>query len=224
MGHVPALINKWFDGRTEFNPRQADESVLKAEMLSLLNKVVEKRAYRAEDAATAIPSAVLVIIHYHHHEANSPYVFMTKRGADLKAHKSEVSFPGGRFSKGDASLLETALRETEEEVGIAFKPGDVLGSLQPVRTMTSNHFIVPFVTVQDMLPRLRVSVAEVADVLDVPLMETLATREPDVEHFHLADDAYRFACSSKDDNNNNNVVWGATARILEQLHKALVSM
>lgn len=187
----------------------------KGEMLSLLNNVIEKRAYRAEDAATAIPSAVLVIIHYH--ASGSPYVFMTKRGAGLKAHKSEISFPGGRFSKDDdASLLETALRETEEEVGIAFLPSDVLGSLQPVRTMTSNHFIVPFVTVRDMLPQVRVSAAEVAEVLDVPLMETLATRERDVEHFHLSKNAYRFV-------GNGNVIWGATARILEQLHKALVS-
>ena len=186
----------------------------KDEMLSLLSNVVEKRHYRAEDAATAIPSAVLVIIHYH--ASGSPYVFMTKRGADLKAHKSEISFPGGRFSKGDAGLLETALRETEEEVGIAFLPGDVLGSLQPVRTMTSNHFIVPFVTVRDMLPQVRVSEAEVAEVLDVPLMETLATMKPDVEHFHLSKNAYRFV-------GNGNVIWGATARILEQLHKALIS-
>lgn len=185
----------------------------KGEMLLLLNNVVEKRVFRAEDAATAIPSAVLVIIHYH---GGSPYVFMTKRGADMKAHKSEISFPGGRFSKADASLLETALRETEEEVGIAFLPDDVLGSLQPVRTMTSNHFIVPFVTVQDMLPRVLVSAAEVAEVLDVPLMETLATREPDVAHFHLSKNAFRFV-------SNGNVIWGATARILEQLHKALVS-
>jgi 8-oxo-dGTP pyrophosphatase MutT (NUDIX family) len=142
---------------------------------------------------------------------------MTKRGADLKAHGGEISFPGGRFSDGDGgSLLATALRETEEEVGIAFQPSDVLGSLQPVRTMTSNHFIVPFVTVRDMLPQVRVSAAEVAEVLDVPLMEMLATKEPDTEHFHLSKNAYRFRSG------NGNIIWGATARILEQLHKALI--
>ena len=65
-----------------------NESMRKGEMLSLLNNVVEKRAYKAEDAATAIPSAVLVIIHYH--ASGRPYVFMTKRGAGLKAHKSEI--------------------------------------------------------------------------------------------------------------------------------------
>jgi 8-oxo-dGTP pyrophosphatase MutT (NUDIX family) len=188
----------------------------KGEMLRLLNEVVEKkRQYKAEDAATAIPSAVLVIIHYHD-SGSSPHVFMTKRGADLKAHKGEISFPGGRFSDGDGSLLATALRETEEEVGIVFQPADILGSLQPVRTMTSNHFIVPFVTVRDMLPQVRVSAAEVAEVLDVPLMETLATREPDTEHFHLSKNAYRFSSS------NGKIIWGATARILEQLHKALI--
>ncbi len=167
------------------------------------------------DAETFIPAAVLVIIHYHHHNAKVPYVFLTKRSAGLKAHGSEVSFPGGRHAEGEATLLETALRETQEEVGIEFEPKDVIGSLQVVRTMTSNHYIVPFVTVQDMLPRYRVSADEVEEVLDIPLIDTLMTREPDTEHFHLSKDTYRFTY-------RGNVIWGATARIMEQLHKVLI--
>lgn len=184
----------------------------KDELVQLLAKGLQKRQYEVGDAATATPAAVLAIIHYHE---SRPYIFLTKRGGGLRSHSGEISFPGGRHSRDDATLLDTALRETEEEVGIIFQPKDVLGSLQPVRTMTSNHFIVPFVTVQDMLPKVRVSAAEVAEVLDVPLIETLLTMEPDKEHFRLSRTAARFTYG-------NNVVWGATARIMKQLHELLI--
>jgi 8-oxo-dGTP pyrophosphatase MutT (NUDIX family) len=188
-------------------------AVLKGELVRLLSGALSKRRYEVKDAAGATPAAVLVIIHYH--EKNSPYVFLTKRGADLKSHRNEISFPGGRYAEGDGSLLETALRETKEEVGIKFAASDILGSLEPVRTMTSNHFIVPFVTVKDVLPQVRISAVEVAEVLDVPLVGLLETMEPDREHFRLSKTAVRFT-------SGENVVWGATARILKQLHELLI--
>jgi 8-oxo-dGTP pyrophosphatase MutT (NUDIX family) len=149
-----------------------------------------------------------VIIHYH---GGSPHVFLTKRSSELKSHKGEISFPGGRFVESDGTLLATALRETEEEVGIAFTPEQVEGSLRAVRTMTSNHFIVPFVTIQDMLPKYRTAATEVEAVIDLPLIETLKSIEPDTEHYRLAKDAFKFTYGG-------NVIWGATARILKQLH------
>lgn len=184
----------------------------KDELARLLKGALAQTPHMPQDAATSIPSAVLVIIHYH---AGSPHVFLTRRSEELKSHRGEISFPGGRHAKGDATLLDTALRETREEIGIAFQPGDIAGSLQVVRTMTSNHYIVPFVTVQDMLPRYRVSTDEVAEVLDVPLIETLKTKEPDTEHFHLSKNAYRFL-------HNGNIIWGATARIMIQLYDLLI--
>lgn len=186
--------------------------MLKGELLHLLDGALSKQRYKVSDALGATPAAVLVIIHYHE---NEPYVFLTKRGADLKSHKGEISFPGGRYAEGDDSLIQTALRETEEEVGMKFSADDVLGSLEPVRTMTSNHFIVPFVTVKDLLPQVKISAIEVAEVLDVPLIKTLKTMEPDREHFRLSKTAVKFTYG-------NNVVWGATARILKQLYGSLI--
>jgi 8-oxo-dGTP pyrophosphatase MutT (NUDIX family) len=185
----------------------------KEEILSILRPALADRPYLPADAASATPAAVLVIIHYH---GGSPHVFLTKRSSELKSHKGEISFPGGRYVESDGTLLSTALRETEEEVGIAFTPDQVAGSLRAVRTMTSNHFIVPFVTVQDMLPRHRIAAGEVEAIIDVPLIETLKSIEPDTEHYRLARDAFKFTYDS-------NVIWGATARILKQLHALLVS-
>lgn len=189
------------------------ELLRKEEILSLLRPALADRPYLPADAASATPAAVLVIIHYHN---SRPHVFLTKRSSTLKSHRGEISFPGGRFVEGDGTLLATALRETEEEIGIAFTPDQVAGSLRAVRTMTSNHFIVPFVTIQDMLPRHRIAAGEVEAVIDAPLIEMLKSIEPDTEHYRLAKDAFKFTHGS-------NVIWGATARILKQMHDLLIS-
>ncbi|MCI0558010.1 MAG: CoA pyrophosphatase [Nitrososphaera sp.] len=185
------------------------------EILSHLTPAISPVPYLPRDAASATPSAVLVIIHYHN-ARGVPRVFLTKRSASLKSHRGEISFPGGRYIEADKSLLATALRETEEEIGISFKPQEIIGSLRAVRTMTSNHFIAPFVTVQDKLPEHRLSVNEVEEFLDAPLLGTLKSIEPDVEHYKLASDAFKFSY-------DNNVIWGATARIMKQLYDLLIS-
>jgi 8-oxo-dGTP pyrophosphatase MutT (NUDIX family) len=188
----------------------------KEEILSILKPALEHQLYLPQDAASATPSAVLVIIHYYHYHHDSPHVFLTKRSSTLKSHRGEISFPGGRYVESDGTLLATALRETEEEIGIVFTPEQVVGSLWAVRTMTSNHFIVPFITLQDSLPEHRIAASEVEAVIDAPLLETLATIEPDTEHYLLAKDAFKFTY-------NDNVIWGATARIMKQLHDLLIS-
>ena len=188
----------------------------KEEILSILKPALEHRLYLPQDAASATPSAVLVIIHYYHYHHDRPHVFLTKRSSTLKSHRGEISFPGGRYVESDGTLLATALRETEEEIGIVFTPQQVVGSLRAVRTMTSNHFIVPFITLQDSLSEHRIAASEVEAVIDAPLLETLATIEPDTEHYLLAKDAFKFTY-------NDNVIWGATARIMKQLHDLLIS-
>lgn len=187
-------------------------TVRRAEFLQLLKGVLEQRTFAAQDAAPATPAAVLAIIHY---SKSKPHIILTKRRENLKIHRGEISFPGGRFNQSDLTLMHTALREAKEEVGLAFEPSDVAGALRPVRTMTSNHFIVPFVTVQEKLPQLYVAQDEVAAVLDAPLVETLVTMEPDKEHYRFSKTAVRFTF-------DENVIWGATARILKQLHEVLI--
>jgi 8-oxo-dGTP pyrophosphatase MutT (NUDIX family) len=192
--------------------REKIKALRKDEILSLLTPAVASQPYLPKDAASATPSAVLVIIHYHD---DSPHIFLTKRSPALKTHAGEISFPGGRFAERDRTLLSTALRETEEEIGISFPPAQIVGSLRAVRTMTSNHFIVPFLTVQEKLPEHRPAPSEVEAVLDAPLIETLRTIAPDVEHYRLARDAFKFTYQQ-------DTIWGATARIMKQLHDLLI--
>ena len=70
---------------------------------------------------------------------------LTRRRADLRRHAGEISFPGGRRDAEDADLTETALREAEEEIGLAREQVELIGELPPTSTFATNYVIHPFV-------------------------------------------------------------------------------
>jgi 8-oxo-dGTP pyrophosphatase MutT (NUDIX family) len=156
-------------------------------------------------------AAVLVIIHYND---DLPHILLIKRSSKITAHANEVSFPGGSFDKADASLADTAIRETKEEVGLHFQKSDLIGHLTVVRTLTSNFIIYPFVTLQDKTLIPNILNEEVQDIIDAPLLETLQTMDKDYYYSSL-EDLYKFTYRSE-------IIWGATARILKQLHNCLM--
>jgi 8-oxo-dGTP pyrophosphatase MutT (NUDIX family) len=160
-----------------------------------------------------IPMAsVLLIIHYNY---GIPHILLTKRSSALTSHSGEISFPGGKFTRDDKLLYYTAIRETKEEVGLDFTEEDISGRLEAVKTLTSNYIIVPYITVQDKIPKPRILYDEVQKVLDVPLVGVLKTIAPDKVHGYLSRrDNFKFKYK-------NEVIWGATARILKQLHDRL---
>jgi 8-oxo-dGTP pyrophosphatase MutT (NUDIX family) len=168
---------------------------------------------RNSNNALARTAAVLIIVHS---ENNVPRILLTRRSSKLKHHTGEISFPGGQFSRAeDQSLLDTALRETREEVGLSFKAEDILGRLQTVYTLTSNFTIVPFVTLQEKIPEPQILASEVDSIVDVPLLQTLSSFEPDIEHYHISrKGVYKFTYEGF-------IIWGATARILKQLYDRL---
>jgi 8-oxo-dGTP pyrophosphatase MutT (NUDIX family) len=100
-------------------------------------------------------------------------VVLTRRAQHMRSHKGEVSFPGGRQEPGEDHWT-TALRETEEEIGLRPPAVEQLAELDHLRTVTSHSFIVPYVGLLDGRPDLVPSPAEVEHVLHVPLAELLA--------------------------------------------------
>jgi 8-oxo-dGTP pyrophosphatase MutT (NUDIX family) len=173
------------------------------------NLQTERRAY----GNLGRTAAVLIVIHC---KNLIPNVLLTRRSSGLKSHTGEISFPGGQYSSAqDLNLLDTALRETKEEVGLSFRPEDILGKLKSVYTLTSNYSIVPFITIQKKIATPKIFAEEVECVIDVPLEETLATFQPDIEHYHISQiGVYKFTFQG-------TVIWGATARILKQLYDYL---
>jgi 8-oxo-dGTP pyrophosphatase MutT (NUDIX family) len=142
-------------------------------------------------------------------------VVLTRRRADLRRHAGEISFPGGRRDPEDATLGDTALREAEEEIGLARAEVRVVGALERTSTFVTNYMIHPFVGLLGVRPEWRASELEVDAVLEPTLREVRAGRtRTRMERRGIAfeTDAYVF---------DDQLVWGATARILENLLERL---
>lgn len=156
-------------------------------------------------------ASVLVVIY-----GKEPIVVMTEKPKHMKFHAGEISFPGGKLDPDDSDLLETALRETREEIGLSISKDQVIGQLEPVVTLNSGFLILPFISVVDEISTLLAN-AEVEKIFHIPLESFLKTqsRDPDPTH-NIIQEMYTFEYQ-------NQIVWGASARILKQIQDCLKS-
>lgn len=153
--------------------------------------------------------AVLLLIYARDGE---PHIVFTKRTNNVAEHKGEVSFPGGSYEVEDGSLMDTALRETREELGIEIDRAAVLTRLDDARTATSGFIIAPFVVYVDRVPVFQPDPFEVAEVFDVPLKNLLdpsVVHEEQREYDGVPQTVHFYR-------HQNHEIWGATAKILKQ--------
>ena len=153
-----------------------------------------------------ILAAVLIIIYGH-----DPIILMTKKAKTLKQHGGEISFPGGKWQSSDHDLLETAIRETNEELSLSIDRNQILGQLDNVTTLNSKYTIAPFISIIDKIPNLKPN-SEVESVLHIPLFSFLETISNDTNHEHNSIKEMYTLTFEK------HVVWGASARMLRQLN------
>ena len=153
-------------------------------------------------------AGVLVPLYLDHDELHSVF---TKRRDDLRRHPGEISFPGGRADVGEDDLRITALRETEEEIGLPRERVELLGALQPTPTIATGYAVYPFVGLIESGQRWRPSVREVAAVIELPLRTLLqgyARQRLIRRGLPIRTDTYTVG---------EHMIWGATARILADL-------
>ncbi len=177
---------------------------IKSLLSTPINPILEKNEkYRL--------ASILVVIY-----GQEPIVVMTEKPKDMKFHAGEISFPGGKLEKNDSDLLETALRETREEIGLEISKDDVVGQLDPVITLNSGFMILPFISVVDSIPKLSAN-REVEKIFHIPLEPFLKTmaHDPDPTH-NIIQEMYVFEYQKQ-------IVWGASARILKQIQSSLKS-
>jgi 8-oxo-dGTP pyrophosphatase MutT (NUDIX family) len=117
-------------------------------------------------------AAVLIPMFERRGELHIVYI---RRSDHVASHRGQVAFPGGRVDPVDATLLDAALREAHEEVGIPPSIVQVIGALPTMQTTTSGIVVAPFVGVIPSDAPLRPQLSEVAQIFDVPLA---ALRDP----------------------------------------------
>jgi 8-oxo-dGTP pyrophosphatase MutT (NUDIX family) len=152
-------------------------------------------------------------------KAGEYHILFTKRTEKVEHHKGQISFPGGRQDKKDPNLLTTALREAEEEMGIAPKDVQILGELDDFCTSSTDFCISPFVALIPYPYPFQVNPHEIAEVIEAPLSALRQEGQMRQEIF-LRDGepfpVYFFEYQ-------NHTIWGATARILKEFLDLLPS-
>jgi len=203
----PNLIISLENQLRNTNPGEFAQNIMKPKYLTTKNKSYIN--------SNAIPSAVLILLFK---EKNIYKYYLTLRSNNVGKHKGQISLPGGSQEKNE-SLESTALRETEEEIGIDKDTIYIIGKLTKLYVPVSNFCIYPFVGWTNNIARIKPS-DEVEKIFNVPLSDllnknnekhkqkTLNNKQTKVPYFNL----------------RNNEVWGATAMILSEFKKILESI
>jgi 8-oxo-dGTP pyrophosphatase MutT (NUDIX family) len=164
-----------------------------------------------EPAATAASVLVPIVAH-----PQGLTVLFTQRTTQLKAHSGQVSFPGGRAEPGDASPEFTALRESQEEIGLAPERVEILARLPDYHTRTGFR-VTPIVGLLTPPLALAPDPREVAEVFEVPLAFLLDPRN----HLRRTREFKGQTVGFYEMNFEQRTIWGATAGMLVNLYRHL---
>ena len=156
-----------------------------------------------------IPAAVLVLLVNH---GDGLTVLFTKRAENMTRHAGQVSFPGGRIEVNDPSPKYTALRETEEEIGLRREEIEIVCQLDEYAVGTG-FLITPFVGFADPPLKLTPQYEEVAEIFEAPLSYLINPNNYTWNKKTLKGESRRFLSLQW----NNYYIWGATAGILHDL-------
>ena len=154
-------------------------------------------------------SAVLVPVFLKNGQYHLLFIQRTER---VKEHKGQISFPGGSYEKADGSLLNTALREAQEEIGLAPDDVKILGELDDTATATSNYIISPFIGLIPYPYSFKPDKWETEELIEIPIIALLdknCFREGITVQNGQEIDTYFYKYGDRS-------VWGATAKILWQ--------
>ena len=150
------------------------------------------------------------------------FVLLTRRSQHLKSHAGQIGFPGGKVEPQDANAVETALRETCEEIGLAPQLVETLGTLPKCRTGTAFE-ITPAVGLVQALPELKLQQSEVDEAFMVPLAYLMT---PANHRWHAFERqkkdgstvVWRWLSIAYEQQGQHYFIWGATAEILRGLY------
>lgn len=171
---------------------------------------LEKKFMNREPAHASVLIAIV--------QREQPMVLLTERTTHLSTHSGQVAFPGGRADPGDATPADTALREAQEEVGLAPEFVEVLGTL-PIYVTGSSFIITPVVALVRPDCVLTPNPYEVADLFEVPL-DFLLNPAHHRRHVFDRDGLHREWFSMPyQDGAKTHFIWGATAGMLRNFYR-----
>jgi len=159
--------------------------------------------------------AVLILFYPY---KNSVYTVFIQRQEYEGVHSGQISFPGGRFEDFDKSLINTALRESQEEVGIDISKVKILGSISQLYIPPSNFLVLPVVGTTNVRPDFCPDNKEVKEILEIEFSSFLDEKNIAYKEIRVFN---KLTITAPCYNVEGKIIWGATAMILSELCEIL---
>lgn len=171
------------------------------------------RVQPQEAPPEAQKAAVLVILFPA--DNNWQLIFIKRKDVPGDHHRAQISFPGGKYEPADATLIQTALRETEEEIGVLRNQFQVIGPLTELYIPVSNFEVHPYLACLGAAPSYTMQESEVSAVLEVPLSNFLQPDARQERDIRVREDLLLKSVPCFDV--HGETLWGATAMMLNEL-------
>ncbi len=181
-------------------------------------KAVSGKGIKFKPKGRVKAGAVLILLF---EEGDEVFFVLTQRPNYKGTHGGQVSFPGGKREEWDVDLIETALRETEEEIGISKSSVKVIGNLSEYFVGASNHLVLPVVGYIEHSPSFLPDTHEVAEVLKVPIAHLLSPNRVKTTVLEVGEAKFKLQAPYFD--LSDKIVWGATAGMLSELKDILLN-
>ncbi len=152
---------------------------------------------------------------------NQAHIVLILRKTYKGVHSAQVGFPGGKVEHSDVNLKMTALRETEEEIGVSVREIEVLRQITPMYIPPSNFTVHPFLGISEETLQFSKQDEEVEDIIEVPLAHFL---DEAAVSSTLVKTSYKVEVEVPAFRLNGHIVWGATAMMLSEVKDMLKSV
>jgi len=182
-----------------------------------LQLLLEEEQNAAKRFAQNPPRICAVMMAIYEHE-DDLYLPMMLRPQKSRAHPGQISFPGGKREEEDQDLIQTAIRETVEEVGVTVPRANVIGALSPVFIPPSNSLVTPILAYLEGKPSYTIAPDEVERALDISIPDLNNPTNRKAKKVILTNGEYfempAFAVQDV-------FIWGGSARMIMELNKLL---
>lgn len=202
------------------------ESVVKIKHLELFGEKSHTKmsppyrldlAKKMKEKAKSAKRAGVMALFYPNTEGETHLVLILRK-TYKGVHSAQVGFPGGKYENEDDDLMQTAIRETEEEVGVPKSVLEVIKTMSPLYIPPSNFMVHPYIAVSQSTPNFVKQDDEVEAIIEVRLMDfldeanTLVTKVATSFKVEVEVPAFKL---------NDHIVWGATAMMLGEIKDML---
>ncbi|MCT4603247.1 MAG: CoA pyrophosphatase [Marinifilum sp.] len=209
-----SLLDTTFD--LEEFIRQLNEELNKGlpgfEAQKLMSPSIRKHALKKSDPSIAKDSSVLLLFYLKNGQLHLPFI---KRTSGNTSHSGQISLPGGKYEESDSNRTVTAIRETNEELGVDCKKIKILGFLTELYIPVSDFMVLPVLGYCKHCPEFKMNPFEVEEVIEMPVQQLLSTKN--ISEFSFTKNNLTINAPYFDAKGHK--IWGATAMILSELRE-----